>query len=182
MSDSLTEQQVAELPVHLEDDQVEEGAAPTSARAGLFRFARMTGSSIAGHNAAGWVTDFFNAAYYRRSVRERDVDGLRLAFCVLTTYGYRNLLRRSQRRRAGRARSCPRRAATPCAGPARHAAPRAVTRSAVRARSADRTAELHRVPPVPRLAPVRRCDTPGRSHAFGRPIARGRAEAARRAG
>ena len=89
MSDSLTEQQVAELPEHLEDDQVEEGAAPTSPRAGLFRFARMTGSSIAGRDAAGWVTDFFNAAYYRRSVRERDVDDLRLAFCVLTTYWYR---------------------------------------------------------------------------------------------
>ena len=89
MSDSLTEQQVAELPEHLEDDQVEEGAAPTSPQAGLFRFARMTGSSIAGRDAAGWVTDFFNAAYYRRSVQERDVDDLRLAFCVLTTYWYR---------------------------------------------------------------------------------------------
>jgi len=89
MSDSLTEQQVAELPEHLEDDQVEEGAAATSPKAGLFRFARMTGSSIAGRDAAGWVTDFLNAAYYRRSVQERDVDDLRLAFCVLTTYWYR---------------------------------------------------------------------------------------------
>ena len=89
MSDSLTEQQVAELPEHLEDDQVEEGAAATSPKAGLFRFARMTGSSIAGRDAAGWVTDFLNAAYYRRSAGERDVDDLRLAFCVLTTYWYR---------------------------------------------------------------------------------------------
>ena len=89
MSDSLTEQQVAELPEYLEDDQVEEGAAVTSPKAGLFRFARMTGSSIAGRDAAGWVTDFLNAAYYRRSVQERDVDDLRLAFCVLTTYWYR---------------------------------------------------------------------------------------------
>jgi hypothetical protein len=43
MSDSLTEQQVAELLEHLEDDQVEEGAAATSPKAGLFRFARTTG-------------------------------------------------------------------------------------------------------------------------------------------
>jgi hypothetical protein len=89
MSDSLTEQQVAELPEHLEDDQVEEGAAATPPKAGLFRFARMTGSSIAGRDAAGWVTDFLNAAYYRRSVQERDVDDLRLAFCVLSTDWYR---------------------------------------------------------------------------------------------
>jgi hypothetical protein len=32
------------------------------------------------------VTDFLNAAYYRRPVAERDVDDLRLAFTVLTTY------------------------------------------------------------------------------------------------
>src|SRR5690606_30999396 len=35
-------------------------------RSGLLRFARMGGSSIAGPSAAGWVTDFLNAAYYRR--------------------------------------------------------------------------------------------------------------------
>jgi hypothetical protein len=89
MSDSLTEQQVAELPEHLEDDQVEEGAAAAPPKDGLFRFARMTGSSIAGRDAAGWVTDFLNAAYYRRSVQDRDVDDLRLAFCVLTSFWYR---------------------------------------------------------------------------------------------
>ena len=49
----------------------------------------MTGSSIAGRDAAGWVTDFLNAAYYRRPVSERDVDDLRLAFAILTTYWYR---------------------------------------------------------------------------------------------
>src|ERR1035437_895099 len=49
----------------------------------------MTGSSIAGRDAAVWVTDFLNTAYYRRSEQERDVDDLRLAFCVLTTYWYR---------------------------------------------------------------------------------------------
>ena len=41
----------------------------------------MAGSSIAGRDAAPWVTDFLNAAYYRRAGRrERDVDDLRLAF------------------------------------------------------------------------------------------------------
>jgi hypothetical protein len=35
------------------------------------------------------VTDFLNAAYYRRPVAERQVDDLRLAFSVLTTYWYR---------------------------------------------------------------------------------------------
>ncbi len=57
--------------------------------AGPLAFARMTGSSIAGRDAAPWVTDFLNAAYYRRPVTDRDVDDLRLAFCVLTTYWYR---------------------------------------------------------------------------------------------
>ncbi len=50
----------------------------------------MAGSSIAGPKAAAWVTDFLNAAYYRRADEEREVDDLRLAFCVLTTYWYRN--------------------------------------------------------------------------------------------
>ena len=49
----------------------------------------MTGSSIAARDAAPWITDFLNAAYYRRPVDERDVDDFRLAFCVLTTYWYR---------------------------------------------------------------------------------------------
>lgn len=49
-------------------------------------FARMAGASIAGRDAAAWVTDFLNAAYYRRAVDERDVDDMRLAFAVLTTY------------------------------------------------------------------------------------------------
>ena len=57
-------------------------------RWGPLRFARMTGSSIAGRDAAPWVTDFLNAAYYRRAVDERDVDDLRFAFGVLTTYWY----------------------------------------------------------------------------------------------
>jgi hypothetical protein len=56
---------------------------------GPIRFARMAGSSIAGADAAPWITDFLNGAYYRRPVAERDVDDLRLAFSVLTTYWYR---------------------------------------------------------------------------------------------
>ncbi len=49
----------------------------------------MTGSSIAARAAAPWITDFLNAAYYRRPDGDRDVDDLRLAFAVLTTYWYR---------------------------------------------------------------------------------------------
>jgi hypothetical protein len=45
-------------------------------------------SSIAGRDAAPWITDFLDAAYYRHPVGGRDVDDLRLAFCVLTTYWY----------------------------------------------------------------------------------------------
>jgi hypothetical protein len=71
-----------DLPEQLDDD---EAAAPAG---GPLRFARMTGSSIAGRDAAAWVTDFLNAAYYRRPVAERQVDDLRLAFSILTTYWY----------------------------------------------------------------------------------------------
>src|SRR5206468_5197516 len=49
-------------------------------------FARLAGSSIAGADAAGWGTDFLNAAYYRRAHDARDLDDLRLAFAVVTTY------------------------------------------------------------------------------------------------
>jgi hypothetical protein len=49
-------------------------------------FARLTGWSIASPDAAGWVTDFLNAAYYRRAPDQRDVDDLRLAFAIVTTY------------------------------------------------------------------------------------------------
>ena len=52
-------------------------------------FAGMAGMSIAGRDAAPWVTDFLNAAYYRRGAEEREVDDLRLAFCVLTTHWWR---------------------------------------------------------------------------------------------
>jgi len=49
------------------------------------RTARMAGSSIAAPSAMAWVTDFCNAAYYARDPSERDVDDLRLAWCVLAT-------------------------------------------------------------------------------------------------
>jgi hypothetical protein len=82
----------AEVPEYLEDEPQppEEAAAqPEVPRTGLLRFARMTGSSIAARDAAPWITDFLNAAYYRRDPGERDVHDLRLAFSVLTTYWYR---------------------------------------------------------------------------------------------
>jgi hypothetical protein len=67
----------------------EEIPAPAPPASGPVTFARMTGSSIAGRDAAAWITDFLNAACYRRPVEDRDVDDLRLAFAILTTYWYR---------------------------------------------------------------------------------------------
>jgi len=55
----------------------------------MVRFARMAGSSIAAPDAAGWVTDFLNAAYYRRPPGLREVDDLRLASCIITTHWHR---------------------------------------------------------------------------------------------
>jgi hypothetical protein len=84
-----------EVPEFLDEDGAPEAApgVETPARpakpGGPLRFARMAGSSIAGRDAAPWVTDFLNAAYYRRPVAEREVDDLRLAFSILTTYWYR---------------------------------------------------------------------------------------------
>src|SRR5262245_42463383 len=62
------------------------GRASASAQ---MRFARMSGSSIAAPDAAGWITDFLNAAYYRRDPDARDVDDLRLAFAIVTTRWHR---------------------------------------------------------------------------------------------
>jgi hypothetical protein len=76
--------ELAGLPEYLDDTN--STAAP---RVGVLRFARMTGSSICGRDASPWVTDFLNAAYYRRPAGERDVDDLRSAFAVITTYWYR---------------------------------------------------------------------------------------------
>jgi len=52
---------------------------------GALRFARMAGSSLAAPDAAGWVTDFFGAAYYARPAAARDVADLRLAHGIVTT-------------------------------------------------------------------------------------------------
>jgi hypothetical protein len=73
---------------HVDDAAEVEALQREVPRTGPLRFARMTGSSIAGRDAAPWVTDFLNAAYYRRAVESRDVDDLRCAFAVLTTYWY----------------------------------------------------------------------------------------------
>jgi hypothetical protein len=91
--DARTTDQLADdeqLPEHLDDLEAAEVQAQQREvpRTGPLRFARMTGSSIAGRDAAPWVTDFLNAAYYRRAVDDRDVDDLRMAFSVLTTYWY----------------------------------------------------------------------------------------------
>jgi hypothetical protein len=58
------------------------------------RFARMAGTSTAAPDAAPWVTDFLNAAYYARPPAERSVDDLRLAFTILTTRWWRKGPRR----------------------------------------------------------------------------------------
>ncbi|HET6868528.1 MAG TPA: hypothetical protein VFH80_21630 [Solirubrobacteraceae bacterium] len=79
--------ELGEVAEHI-DDPVPDTAAAAVKPGGPLRFARMTGSSIAGRDAAGWVTDFLNAAYYRRPVAQRDVDDMRLAFAILTTYWY----------------------------------------------------------------------------------------------
>src|SRR3954454_21491957 len=63
-----------ELPEQLDDEETAASAG------GPVRVARMTGPSIAGRDAAAWVTDFLNAACYRRPVADRRVDDLRLAF------------------------------------------------------------------------------------------------------
>src|SRR4051812_50116892 len=65
------------------------------------RFARMTGSSIAGPDAAGWITDFLNAAYYRREPEGRDVDDVRLASAIGTPRWPRPRHRRARPRGGG---------------------------------------------------------------------------------
>jgi hypothetical protein len=79
--------EATEIPEYLED-VAEDGRETSVPRAGVLRFARMTGSSICGRDAAPWVTDFLNAAYYRHPIGERDVEDMRLAFSILTTYWY----------------------------------------------------------------------------------------------
>lgn len=54
-------------------------------RSRALRFTQMAGSSIATPDAAGWITDFLNAAYYARPPVLRHLDDLRLGFAVVTT-------------------------------------------------------------------------------------------------
>jgi hypothetical protein len=51
--------------------------------------ARMSGTSTNAPDAAGWITDFLNAAYYARIPALRDVEDLRVAFAILTTRWHR---------------------------------------------------------------------------------------------
>lgn len=87
----MPDQAEEELPDHIDDEDDSSGKPP---RQGLLRFARMSGSSIAGRDASFWVTDFLNAVYYRRPPEDRDLEDLRAAWCVLNTYWYRNSGRR----------------------------------------------------------------------------------------
>jgi hypothetical protein len=85
--EQIAAEELKEVPEHLDDAAAE--PAPAAKPWGPLRFARMTGSSLAGRDAAPWITDFLNAAYYRRPVEDRDVDDVRLAFSILTTFWYR---------------------------------------------------------------------------------------------
>ncbi len=55
---------------------------------------RMSGTTISSTDAAGWVTDFLNAAYYARKPELREVEDLRIAWTILTTRWHRNDHRR----------------------------------------------------------------------------------------
>ncbi|CAA9483530.1 MAG: hypothetical protein AVDCRST_MAG67-1112 [uncultured Solirubrobacteraceae bacterium] len=61
------------------------GAARRLWRSPPVHLARMSGTSIAGPDAVGWMTDFLNAAYYARRPGLRDVEDLRVALAILTT-------------------------------------------------------------------------------------------------
>jgi len=56
---------------------------------GLGGFAGMAGSSIARRSAVDWVTHFLNASYYGVPRDRRDLENLRVAWAVLTTYWHR---------------------------------------------------------------------------------------------
>jgi hypothetical protein len=95
-TESLSPQEHAAVPEYLDEPATEDEAAGQATAdlgpakpGGPLHFARMTGSSVAARDSAPWVTDFLNAAYYRRPIAGRDVDDLRLAFSILTTHWYR---------------------------------------------------------------------------------------------
>jgi hypothetical protein len=64
-------------------------AARRALRSPAFWVARMPGTTISAPDAAGWVTDFLNAAHFAREPEQRDVEDLRLAFAILTTRWHR---------------------------------------------------------------------------------------------
>jgi hypothetical protein len=66
----------------------------------------MSGSSLAGPDAAPWVTDFLNAAYYARLPGVRDIEDLKLAFAILATYWHRGGHRRLGLLDEMRSRTC----------------------------------------------------------------------------
>jgi hypothetical protein len=74
---------------HLTAAALGAGAAIAADRlrsAGAHHTATLAGSTLAAPTAAAWVTDFLNAAYFAKPAAQRDLDDLRLAFTVLTTY------------------------------------------------------------------------------------------------
>jgi hypothetical protein len=60
--------------------------ADRARRSPVTRTAAMSGSTLAAPTAAAWITDFLNAAYYAKDRSDRDLDDLRLAFTIVTTY------------------------------------------------------------------------------------------------
>ncbi len=87
------------LPHHLDDrfDRVPGRTVPRAVRAGALGYARMTACSVASRSASPWVTDFLDASYYGREICEREVDDLRFAFAILSTYWYRQASERQLR-------------------------------------------------------------------------------------
>ena len=63
-------------------------------KSGVASTARLAGSTLAGPGAAAWITDFLNAAYYAKPAEQRDLDDLRLAFAIMTTYWHEQGTRR----------------------------------------------------------------------------------------
>ncbi|WP_370327252.1 hypothetical protein [Euzebya sp.] len=61
-------------------------AVDRALRSGPGQLVRRGGSTLASPTASAWVTDFLNAAHYAKDPADRDLDDLRLAFTILTTY------------------------------------------------------------------------------------------------
>ncbi len=61
---------------------------------GVTSTASLAGSTLAAPSAAAWITDFLNAAYYAKQPPNRDLDDLRLAFAIVTTYWHEHGTRR----------------------------------------------------------------------------------------